>query len=457
MLNPFFLQGSSGEQGLLQDLINEQLRMYGVEVYYMPRKYMTKNTVIEEVIESKFENAYPIEAYVSSYDGYGGQGTILSKFGIQDLDDLTLVISKERFENYITPLIKNISNIELSTRPKEGDLIFFPLGNKIFEIKYVEHESPFYQLQKNYVYELRCELFRYGDEVIDTDIDTIDDVIEDYGNVQTLNVLGIGSTATAIAGIIDSGVSYITITNRGRNYTSAPRVAISSSPEVGGTAIGIATLISGIVDQCDTLGTGYRVQGVELRNSGYGYTQAPMVAFIGGGGEGVEAYASISDGIVGVITVTSGGSGYYSEPSVTFVGSASTAATARAIVRNGSITEIRITNAGVGYGSTPTITISAPNLIGTGSFIYNETVTGLANSVRARVNSWNSSTNVLELKNIQGDFVGGEIIVGDTSQAMYQVSSINTTNDDSYSQNDEIQTESDLILDFTESNPFGTP
>ena len=98
MLNPFFLQGSKGEQNLVQDLINEQLKIYGVEVYYIPRKFVTTNTVIEEVIQSEFSNAFPIESYVSSYDGYGGQGTLLSKFGIQDIDDLSLVISKERFE-----------------------------------------------------------------------------------------------------------------------------------------------------------------------------------------------------------------------------------------------------------------------------------------------------------------------------------------------------------------------
>ena len=144
--------------------------MYGVEVYYIPRKYITTNTVIREVIESKFDSAYPIEAYVDNYEGYGGQGTLLSKFGIEDKDDLTLIISKERYEDYITPLIKNVPNIELAERPKEGDIIFFPLGDRLFEIKFVEHEQPFYQLKKTYVYELRCELFRYEDEVLDTGV-----------------------------------------------------------------------------------------------------------------------------------------------------------------------------------------------------------------------------------------------------------------------------------------------
>ena len=163
MLNPFFQQGSREEQSLIQDLINEQLRMYGVEIYYLPRQYVTEKSIIKEVIESKFENAYPIEAYVDTYEGYNGLGTLMSKFGIQEMDDLILTISKERFEEYITPLIKDITNIKLSTRPKEGDLVYFPLGDRLFEIKYVEHEKPFYQLQKNYVYQLTCELFRYED------------------------------------------------------------------------------------------------------------------------------------------------------------------------------------------------------------------------------------------------------------------------------------------------------
>ena len=94
MLNSYFLNGAKSEQSLIQSLVNEQLRMYGVEVYYIPRKYSTTNTVIREVIESKFDSAYPIEAYVDSYEGYGGQGTLLSKFGIEDRDDLTLIISK---------------------------------------------------------------------------------------------------------------------------------------------------------------------------------------------------------------------------------------------------------------------------------------------------------------------------------------------------------------------------
>ena len=191
MLNPFFLQGSKTEQGLIQDLINEQLRMYGVEVHYLPRKYITEKTIIKEVIESAFDQAYPIEAYVENFDGYGDNTTILSKFGIQALNELTIIISKERFEGYISPLIKEQLNIKLSSRPKEGDLIYFPLGDRLFEIKFVEHEQPFYQLQKNYVYTLKCELFRYEDEIIDTGIDNIDDNIGGSGGEQDFVQAGV--------------------------------------------------------------------------------------------------------------------------------------------------------------------------------------------------------------------------------------------------------------------------
>jgi hypothetical protein len=212
MLNPFFLQGSKTEQGLIQDLINETIQMHGVDVYYLPRQYVTKRTVIREVIESKFSNAFPIEAYIDTYEGYEGAGVLLSKFGIQPNTDLSLIISKERYETYISPLIKNIPNIELPDRPKEGDLIWFPLGDRLFEIKFVEHESPFYQLQKNYVYNLRCELFRYQNEIIDTGIINIDDNIQDYGYIESYRMVGIGSQASATTNIVNGGVRFVTVT-----------------------------------------------------------------------------------------------------------------------------------------------------------------------------------------------------------------------------------------------------
>ena len=460
MLNPFFLQGSNSEQSLIQGLINEQLRMYGVEIYYIPRRYITENTVIKEVIESKFDNAYPLEAYVNTYDGYEGQGTILSKFGVQPLNDLSLTISKERFETYISPLMKNIPDVKLSTRPKEGDLIYFPLGDRLFEIKFVEHEKPFYQLQKTYVYELRCELFRYEDEVIDTGVEQIDDNIKEEGYIQSLTMVGAGITATAITGIVNGGVRFITVTNRGNGYTSIPRVAISSAPSGGLTAVGIATLIGGLVD-CNGNTENYKVQGVEVINPGYGYTVAPSVAIIGGGGAGAAATATIGNGVVGIVTITSGGSGYETTPTVTFTGApgAGVTASARAYINTaGVVTAIYIRNAGLGYTQTPTITISSPYSSGTGEYIYNETVVGSISSTTALVRNWDSVNNVLQVSNVSGTFVNGDVLTGSESGATYKVRIITTYNTvDRYAENEVIESEADGIIDFSETNPFGNP
>jgi hypothetical protein len=459
MLNPFFLQGSKTEQSLIQDLINEQLRMYGVEIYYIPRSYITKKSVIREVIESKFTQALPIEAYVNTYDGYEGQGTILSKFGIQPLTDLTVTISRERFENYITPLIKDRPNVELSTRPKEGDLIWFPLGDRLFEIKFVEHEQPFYQLQKTYVYELKCELFRYEDEELNTDVDEIDDNILNDGYTQTLNLVGVGTTATAITGILNGAVRLITVTNRGRGYTSLPQVAISSAPTGGLTAVGVATFIDTIVDCNGTISN--KIQGVELINPGYGYTVAPGVVFVGGGGSGAAATATIGNGVVGVITVTNGGGGYATPPIVTIpaapVGGIN--ATARAYINTvGIVTSIRIINAGAGYTVAPIITIETPTSSGVGTYIHGETVTGSISGTTALVKSWNAPTGELNVYKINGNFINGDVITGDGSSAAYKLRIYSTDdNVDRYAQNDVIESEADQIVDFSETNPFGTP
>ena len=480
MLNPFFLQGSNSEQNLVQDLINEQLRMYGVEVYYLPRRYVTEKTVIREVIESHFVDAYPLEAYIENYEGYEGNTTILSKFGIQSSQEISLIISQERFETYITPLIKNKPNIKLSTRPKEGDLIYFPLGDRLFEIKFVEHEKPFYQLQKNYVYLLKCELFRYEDEVIDTDIDEIDNILigedggttEDgidtvLGQTQTLTLVGVGITATAVVGIVTfGGIRFITVSNRGGGYTSTPIVGISSAPPGGKTGIATATMIGGIVVCSDNVNTNAKsVQSVQIINPGLGYTIVPGVRFIGGGGSGAAATATIGNNIIGIVTVTSGGSGYSTSPTITFtnqifnVGVSTVSAAATAIVSAaGTITAIRITNAGLGYSVAPSISISQPSMTSSGTFIFNETVTGSSSGTTAKVRTWNSITNVLEVSNVSGAFVIGENIVGTASSASHQLRNIDlNTNNDGFADNSSIETEADLIIDFSEKNPFGTP
>ena len=134
---------------------------------------------------------------------YGGTGDVLTKFGMSLRDEVTLTISKERFEDFISPFM-SADDYLLSSRPREGDLVYFPLGQRLFEVKFVEHENPFYQLGTNYVYELKCELFEYEDEVIDTSIEAIDTQVEDEGYIQELQLVGVGRTALASSSI-DTG------------------------------------------------------------------------------------------------------------------------------------------------------------------------------------------------------------------------------------------------------------
>jgi len=477
VLNPFFQQGARSEQNLVQDLINEQLRMYGVEVHYMPRKYVEENKIIREVVQSKFDDAYPLEAYVDTFDGYGENPVLLTKFGIEATNEITLTISKERFEDYISPLMKNEADVKLSTRPKEGDLIYFPLGDRLFEIKFVEHEKPFYQLQKTYVYELRCELFRYGDEVIDTGIAEIDDeltgdnadgITEDgiptiLGPTQTFTLVGTGSTAAAETSIISTGgIRFVQITDRGGGYLHSPTIGFSSAPSGGVTGIATTRMIGGIqVCNLNVNANAKSIQNIDLVNPGSGYTVAPLVQVTGGGGAGAAATAYIGNGLVGVITVTSGGGGFTTSPTVTISGptGVGTTATAHAVLSSGgSITAINITNAGAGYTQIPNISISDPSLDSSGNYIFNETVTGSVSGATGRVRTWDSITNILEVSSISGAFSIGENIVGSVSKASHALRIVDEEpTDDGFADNTNIELEADKILDFTEQNPFGTP
>ena len=482
MLNPFFTQGTVGEQNLVQDLINEQLRMYGVDIFYLPRKYMTENTILREVVQSKFDMALPLEAYVDNYDQYSGAGNILSKFGIESKDEVRLIISRERFENYITPLIQDQANVKLSTRPKSGDLIWFPLDDRVYEIKDIEYAKPYYQLQNLYVYELYCELFRLEDEVIATGIEDIDNNLigEDYdgqtddgintiqGPTQTLTLIGSAVQATATVAIFDGGVRQFTISNRGGGYSSVPTVVVSAAPSGGTTAIGIATMIGGInVCNLNANPRDQSVQRVDVANSGAGYTVAPGVRFTGGGsgGTGAAATATIGDGVVGIVTITNGGSGYTTPPTITFTnevfesGVTTVSAAATAVVSAaGTISNIFLTNAGVGYSVAPTMSIAASGSSGSGTFQFNEVVTGSSSGTTARVRVWNSTTNELEVGSVTGEFTRGETITGATSGAAYELRVADAQPaDDGFADNINIETEADAIIDFSEQNPFGMP
>ena len=356
-LNPFFLQGTSSEQQLVQDLINEQLTIYGVEVTYIPRKYVRKATVLKEVTSSKFDDNFSIEAYVNNYDGYGGTGDVLTKFGMSLRDEVTLTISRERFEDFIAPFM-SADDYLLSSRPREGDLIFFPLGQRLFEVKFVEHENPFYQLGKNYVYELKCELFEYEDEVIDTSIEAIDTQVEDEGYIQELQLVGVGRTATAVASIDKGYVREIFLNNDGSGFTGIPVVAISSSPsgQVGdnATAVAFTTERAGVRS----------VEKILMTNAGANYTSSPIITISGGGGTGAAATCSIEKNYNGVIrfTMTDNGIGYGTAPTVTVAqpGAGTTAVGISSMGTSGvykQVNSIYVQNPGIGSVSYTHLTL----------------------------------------------------------------------------------------------------
>ena len=545
-LNPFFLQGSQGEQRLVQDLINEHLRIYGVEVTYIPRKFVARETIMEEVTSSKFDDNFLIEAYVNTYEGYSGSGDILTKFGMSLRDEVTLTLSKERFEDFIAPFLDAMpeSEVEVSTRPREGDLIYFPLGQRLFEVKFVEHEKPFYQLGKNYVYELKCELFEYEDEVIDTDIDEIDTQIQDEGFITTLNLVGTGRTATATATLSQPTgyIRKIVLNNDGSGYNTAPTVAISTAPSggVNATAVAITTSIGGVKS----------IKEILLTNAGSGYVTPPLVTILntGTGGVGAAATALIETTGKGVInfTVVDEGVGYSnsSPPLVTIAeptGSGTTAVTnAEAVVFDNKVSSIRVRDAGIGHTAAPTVTIGNPTIItGIGTYQFNEIVRGVSSGTEARVKSWDSDTKVLKVSMVGigttvSGFIPGEevrsteslafitnvsfgatigiqtniisgistagisiaddiadsvnvigagitvsaigagqitlsqstinltpitqtVSIGTTTFTTYSVSTYDDRDIyDEYSENDEFEVEADDIIDFSQSNPFGT-
>ncbi len=460
MLNSFFLQGSEGEQGLVQDLVNEQLRMYGIECHYIPRKLVTSSTIMKEVTESRFDQAFPLESYLMNIDGYAGQGDILTKFGVRVTDEATFVISKERFEEAVAPFLEQDDEYTLSNRPKEGDLIFFPLGKRMFEIKFVEHEKPFYQLRKNYVYQLQCELFEYEDEVIDTNVNVIDEVVQTEGYIARLILSGVGSTATANTTLNFGAVQQIFLQNDGYGYLTAPTVSISTSPGVDATAVAIMTSRSGI-------GTAKSIDKILLINPGGGYIGIPTVTVPG---TGIATAGVTTLGSVGIVTITSGGSGYTTTPNVaiTTAPSGGTDATAEAVMVGGTISAIRISNAGSGYTTAPVITVGAATSIGDGDYIFNETVQVSSDSSEtARVKVWDANSRTLDVSMLtKMQFQVGEKIKGLESGAEYVILSVDydTPNDypnsqykaDQYNDNADFETEADAILDFSEGNPFGT-
>ena len=182
--NPYFSQGRRSEQNLYEDIIIESLKIYGQDIYYLPRDIVNEDKLFGDDVPSKFNSAYKIEMYIDNVDGFDGEGDLFSKFGVEIRDAATFVVSRRRW----TQTIARYDNEITVMRPAEGDLLYIPFSKKLFQIMHVEHEMPFYQLQNLPTYKLRCELFEYNDEDFDTGVVGVDKIEESFAYEYVLNL-----------------------------------------------------------------------------------------------------------------------------------------------------------------------------------------------------------------------------------------------------------------------------
>jgi hypothetical protein len=186
--------GTSNEQDLIQDLVDEQIKLFGQDVIYVPKTMLIDRT-LNDVILSKFEDKVTIEMMLINVEGFGGSGAVaMSKFGLRLSDEITYAVSKRRWINYVETEI----DTRVPNRPNEGDLLYVPMTKNLYEIKFVEREVPFYQLGKNYIFSMTCELIENADNYFNTGDPEIDDLTQE-SHVFPVTVK-VGGTGTYVVG-----------------------------------------------------------------------------------------------------------------------------------------------------------------------------------------------------------------------------------------------------------------
>lgn len=174
--NHYFSQKVKSEQNLYEDIIIESLKIYGQDVYYLPRDLVDEDKILGEDVQSRFNSSYKVEMYIENTEGFDGEGDLFTKFGVEIRDQATFIVSRRRWNQTVSRYDNEIQAL----RPLEGDVIYLPLSNSLFQIMAVEHEQPFYQLSNLPTYKLRCELFEYSGEDLDTGVDVIDAIERDH-------------------------------------------------------------------------------------------------------------------------------------------------------------------------------------------------------------------------------------------------------------------------------------
>ena len=433
-------QASSAEQSLYANLIAEAIQIHGHDVYYLDRTLVAEDTVLGEDSLSKFNTQAPIEMYMENSDGgYAGEREVITQFGLENLSEATFVVSKVRFQEKTKQIqiedgtdstssgsillesgsiatsklegetfyIQNETDATDVDRPLEGDAIYHPLLKKLFEINFVDDDDPFHQLDTNPVYKMRCRLFDYGSETLETgitEIDAIEDSLSiassDYQFTIELSTYQAFGTST----LSGDGVSLVSITQGGA-YTTAPTVTFSQ-PDIQGV-----------------------VTAGRLLTFGAGHTNNAFYNMVGGSGSGLQIRGTGGGGMIG-FTITVAGTGYQvgdvvSTPidnpatlEITAVNDNTLTLGTAVIDSSGTVTEVTITEAGTGYTNAPTVTFSSSDLQGS-LLLENAADTGDAEFL------------------ISEDYIIGDYVTDKTAQ------------------NELFDVLDDTVIDFTESNPFG--
>ena len=453
--------GVATEQNLVQDLVDEQIKLFGSDVFYIPRVHL-KDKSLGEVIQSEFNQSYMIEMFLVNVEGFGAGAEFVSKFGLRITDEISFVVSRRRWEQSANPAL----NLSVDGRPNEGDLIYFPLTEDLYEIKYVERENPFFQLGKQYFYQLTAEIYEQGADKFDTGIDEVDDIEREFSNITTLNLTpSTRVQATGTVTVDSSGsITAANITNAGSAYSIPPSVTINGANGTGGI-IETSIMDGGVVT-------------LTVVNGGTGFQTDPTHAnfptiTIEAPAEPVQ-FITDEHVVIGGFTQQGGGRTWTSTNQVATVtalgGFDPTFATTTQKKYFYWKFEDKRLNYVYTYNGTSATTVP-------GYFYYDETnlryiintyedtttsgaqatMYDLDSATLAEVADWNGVSYTLEIMNRTGNFIDGDTIRGVESNALYTLGDFSTIDNQStdYDQNAAIEEGADDIIDWGEDNAFG--